>query len=109
VIDLVVDDDPGRLAWFRERLPKAHMVSTYEEAVVILQGWRVGRLFLDFDFQPDRNGSDLAHFIRFSTPKEFRPGEVIIHSTSVKGRLAIAQTLGSEVQYRIDPFPCRSL
>jgi len=91
---LVVENDPDRLAVLRRRFRSARLtVATgYSDAIKALRACRFDVVLLDHDLGGSRNGCDVAFWMR-RLPVARRPVRVLVHSSSVRGALAIATTL----------------
>ena len=90
---LVLDDDPLRLAHFRERLPGCVTVSTYADAIAALRGRRFSEVYLDHDIASVRTGADVAAWMATHLPARKRPRLVVVHSVNKRGALDMRTTL----------------
>jgi len=93
----ILEDNHERIRWFRERMPKATIVSTAEDAIAILSQGSFDFCFLDHDLCfndaafPDRPGSGerVAHYL---AQKGF-VGSAVIHSVNEIGAMRMKARL----------------
>ena len=102
----VLEDSPERIAWFRQRIPRAVVASNAEHALALLDEQTFDVCFLDHDLNfsdvafPDTrpgSGQRVAHYLaqeRFS-------GIVVIHSVNEAGARAMKSHLP---QSHVMPF-----
>ena len=88
----VLEDNPGRLDFFRKLFPGCVTAINYPEAVAALEGTRFDLVYLDHDIPGSENGADVAFWMT-RMPREKWPDKVIVHSSNVRGSLAIFFTL----------------
>lgn len=81
---LVLEDTPERIAWFKERLPRATYVTTADAAIEALKSQEFRAVFLDHDLHwmhadntiVKGTGKEVALHLK----KTNFPGVIVIHS-----------------------------
>ena len=101
----ILEDSHDRIRWFLERIPKATIVSTAEDALATLSQRSFDFCFLDHDLCfndaafPDRRGSGerVAHYLA----QNGFVGRAVIHSVNEIGAMRMKARLH---QAQIAPF-----
>jgi CheY-like chemotaxis protein len=105
---LVLEDTPERIAWFKERLPRAVYVTTADDAIEALKSQAFRAVFLDHDLHwmhadntiVKGTGKEVALHLK----KMNFPGVIVIHSKHDAAADVMRKILPHAKRARFDEF-----
>ena len=105
---LVLEDTPERIAWFKERLPRAVYCATADAAIAALKTHEFRAVFLDHDLHwmhadntiVKGTGKEVAMHLK----KTSFPGVIVIHSKHDEAADVMRKILPHAKRARFDEF-----
>lgn len=98
---IFLDNDHGRMKWFKSNCPRALCVSTANDVIAHLRRFAVDWVFLDHDLGPDKNAGNGMQVVDWIIKNQAKIKRVIIHSANFVDSLEMQhklQAAGYDVQ-----------